>query len=190
MHPVRPSTRPRPGPGRDQSAACWPLPGYTQPRHREEGFIASVHGPWGKDPWTRDRVHLSTDPVCALVMSHDVSTGVPAAPHPCEADPRPVVLVLVGLPASGKTTAARAWVVADPSRRLRFSNDDVRSMFGHPLPSDARWDAVPRAFMTIMRTMRNATIGAAVTRRSVGGRGQPQHRAASCPPSQRSRRRR
>lgn len=38
-----------------------------------------------------------------------------------------------GLPASGKTTYARAWVAQDPSSRVRVNRDDLRlSMFGAP----------------------------------------------------------
>jgi predicted kinase len=44
----------------------------------------------------------------------------------------PVVLVLTrGLPGSGKSTYARAWVAADPLRRVRVSRDCLRDML-HP----------------------------------------------------------
>lgn len=33
-----------------------------------------------------------------------------------------------GMPASGKTTQARAWVAEDPQRRARVNRDDLRSM--------------------------------------------------------------
>lgn len=40
------------------------------------------------------------------------------------------VIVLQGLPASGKSTWAKAWVKEDPNRRVRFNRDDIRNMLG------------------------------------------------------------
>src|SRR5688572_25486957 len=40
----------------------------------------------------------------------------------------PRLIITRGLPASGKTTAARAWVAVDPIRRARVNRDDFRSM--------------------------------------------------------------
>lgn len=40
------------------------------------------------------------------------------------------IIVLQGLPASGKTTWAKAWVGEDPEHRVRFNRDDVRNMLG------------------------------------------------------------
>lgn len=41
------------------------------------------------------------------------------------------LVITRGLPASGKTTAARAWVAEDPERRARVNRDDLRaSLFG------------------------------------------------------------
>lgn len=39
------------------------------------------------------------------------------------------VLFLRGLPASGKTTFAKAWVAEDPLRRVRINKDDIRAEF-------------------------------------------------------------
>ena len=39
---------------------------------------------------------------------------------------KPEVLVLVGLPASGKTTYAREWLLEDPTHRMRINFDDLR----------------------------------------------------------------
>jgi predicted kinase len=45
----------------------------------------------------------------------------------------PTLTITRGLPASGKTTYARAWVAQDPSSRVRVNRDDLRlSMFGAP----------------------------------------------------------
>lgn len=41
------------------------------------------------------------------------------------------LLILKGLPASGKTTYARGWVAQDPDRRIRVNKDDIRKMLGY-----------------------------------------------------------
>src|SRR3990167_6305466 len=44
---------------------------------------------------------------------------------------RPELLILGGLPASGKSTAAKAWLAEDPDGRVRVNWDDLRvGMFG------------------------------------------------------------
>lgn len=43
---------------------------------------------------------------------------------------RPTLIVTRGLPGSGKSTAAAAWVEADPDWRVRINRDDLRDM-GH-----------------------------------------------------------
>ncbi len=40
----------------------------------------------------------------------------------------PTLIITRGLPASGKTTKARAWVAADPANRARVNRDDLRAM--------------------------------------------------------------
>ena len=40
------------------------------------------------------------------------------------------VIICQGLPASGKTTWAKAWANEDPKHRVRFNRDDVRNMLG------------------------------------------------------------
>lgn len=40
------------------------------------------------------------------------------------------VIVLQGLPASGKSTWAKKWVEEDPEHRVRFNRDDIRNMLG------------------------------------------------------------
>lgn len=42
--------------------------------------------------------------------------------------PDSTLLITRGLPASGKTTVARAWVAEDPERRARVNRDDLRAM--------------------------------------------------------------
>lgn len=42
-----------------------------------------------------------------------------------------VLIILRGLPASGKSTVARKWVAADPSERMRINRDELRSMTFH-----------------------------------------------------------
>lgn len=41
---------------------------------------------------------------------------------------RPVLVLTRGLPASGKTTRARAWVAESPLTRARVNRDDLRAM--------------------------------------------------------------
>ncbi len=38
------------------------------------------------------------------------------------------LLVLIGLPGSGKSTYAKEWVKEDPENRVRYNNDDFRTM--------------------------------------------------------------
>ena len=40
------------------------------------------------------------------------------------------IIVLQGIPASGKSTWARQWVSEDPEHRVRFNRDDIRNMLG------------------------------------------------------------
>ena len=40
------------------------------------------------------------------------------------------ILVLQGIPASGKSYFARQWVEEYPEERVRFNNDDIRNMLG------------------------------------------------------------
>lgn len=49
------------------------------------------------------------------------------------------LLVLVGLPGSGKTTLARQWVDADPAHRARVCRDDLRIMLHGHLAWEQRW---------------------------------------------------
>lgn len=44
---------------------------------------------------------------------------------------RPELIILRGLPASGKTTWAHAWVEQDRAHRIRVSKDDLREMIDH-----------------------------------------------------------
>lgn len=40
------------------------------------------------------------------------------------------LIILQGIQGSGKTTWAKNWVKEDPKHRVRFNQDDIRSMFG------------------------------------------------------------
>lgn len=40
------------------------------------------------------------------------------------------IIVCQGLPASGKTTWAKAWANENPEYRVRFNRDDIRNMLG------------------------------------------------------------
>lgn len=48
-----------------------------------------------------------------------------------------------GIPGSGKSTWARAWVDEDPKQRIRVNRDDIRSMLG-PYWIPSREDLVTR----------------------------------------------
>jgi predicted kinase len=50
---------------------------------------------------------------------------------------RPTLIITRGLPASGKSTAAIAWVGADPDWRARMNRDDLRTMVS------GRWLGTP-----------------------------------------------
>lgn len=55
--------------------------------------------------------------------------------------------ITTGLPGAGKTTFARAWVAADPERRVRVNRDDLRAMLfnAHGELSSAQETAVTTA---------------------------------------------
>jgi predicted kinase len=40
------------------------------------------------------------------------------------------IILTKGLPASGKSTFAKAWVLEDPKTRIRVNRDDIRRMLG------------------------------------------------------------
>lgn len=42
----------------------------------------------------------------------------------------PKVIICQGLPASGKSTWAKQWVLEDSEHRVRFNRDDIRNMLG------------------------------------------------------------
>lgn len=47
-----------------------------------------------------------------------------------------MILIVQGLPASGKSTFAKAWVEENPKSRIRVNRDDIRRMLGpYWLPS-------------------------------------------------------
>lgn len=53
------------------------------------------------------------------------------------------LIVTRGLPGSGKSTRARAWVTADPARRARVNRDDTRnSMHGGRLGTETQEEQV------------------------------------------------
>ncbi|MFG2981866.1 RNA ligase [Streptomyces sp. NPDC048258] len=62
----------------------------------------------------------------------------PADGGPAEPAPLPVVHVMTGLPASGKTTAARALQARSGGRMRRVNLDDLRSMLDLPDPERGR----------------------------------------------------
>lgn len=40
------------------------------------------------------------------------------------------IVICRGIPASGKSTWAKNWVLENPNSRVRFNNDDIRNMLG------------------------------------------------------------
>ena len=63
----------------------------------------------------------------ALTTLHNLvgspTTGVAVAPRTT-----PQLTITIGLPGSGKSTRALAWVAEDPARRARVNRDDLRRM--------------------------------------------------------------
>lgn len=62
------------------------------------------------------------------------------------------LIVCQGIPASGKSTWAKAWVLEDPLHRVRINMDDIRLMLGkywvpsrEPLVSHIQQEAICRA---------------------------------------------
>lgn len=72
------------------------------------------------------------------------------------------LIITRGLPGSGKTTRARAWVAEDPMRRARVNRDDLRTMAhdGVYLSPDEDNPGTERAIMAV----RDATISALLKR--------------------------
>ncbi|GAA4932612.1 AAA family ATPase [Streptomyces coeruleoprunus] len=70
----------------------------------------------------------------------------------------PVVHVMTGLPASGKTTAARALQAESGGRMRRVNLDDLRAMLDIPSPERGRSFAHERTVLAIQ----DAAVGAAV----------------------------
>ncbi|MGW1773954.1 phosphatase domain-containing protein [Streptomyces sp. NPDC002104] len=72
-------------------------------------------------------------------MSEAPETGAPVSPAASAEPPAlPVVHVMTGLPASGKTTAARALQAESGGRMRRVNLDDLRAMLDVPDPERAR----------------------------------------------------
>lgn len=79
-----------------------------------------------------------------------------ASEHPVE------LVVYRGLPASGKTTSARAWVTADPEHRARVNRDDLRAMLHHGFVSnDVEHAVVSRARDALIGSLLRAGISVA-----------------------------
>ncbi len=62
------------------------------------------------------------------------------------------LIICRGLPASGKSTWAKQWVLEDPEHRVRINQDDIRLMLGkywvpsrEPLVSHIQQEAICRA---------------------------------------------
>ncbi|MCX5205320.1 AAA family ATPase [Streptomyces sp. NBC_00237] len=93
----------------------------------------------------------ATEPVTAAPDAAVSDTPVPDAPVPdaavsdAPAAPLPVVHVMTGLPASGKTTAARALQAASDGGLRRVNLDDLRAMLDLPATraGDRNRDASP-----------------------------------------------
>lgn len=61
------------------------------------------------------------------------------------------IILTQGIPGSGKTTWAKAWVAKDPEHRIRISNDDIRSMWGQPFETPGLYERL-RMFRQLMIT--------------------------------------
>jgi predicted kinase len=81
----------------------------------------------------------------------------------------PKLTVLVGLPASGKSTLARKIVAKDPERTIRVNNDDIRKMFwGHPHNSP-RESLVKFIIDSIIQSASYSSLNIVVDNLNLGG---------------------
>lgn len=67
------------------------------------------------------------------------------------------LIITRGLPASGKSTWARQWVLEDPKHRVRINQDDIRLMLGkywvpkrEPLVQHIQEEALIEALLKVM----------------------------------------
>lgn len=61
------------------------------------------------------------------------------------------IIICQGLPASGKSTWAKAWVEELPENRIRLNNDDIRGMLG-PYWQPSRERLVSKIYMKALRS--------------------------------------
>jgi len=59
------------------------------------------------------------------------------------------VIVLQGIPASGKTTWAKTWVEENKETRVRFNRDEVRNMLG-PYRTSSREDLIDSIYKSFL----------------------------------------
>lgn len=78
---------------------------------------------------------------------------------------KPEVLILSGLPASRKSTRAKAWVAEDPEARIRVNYDDIRAADEDIQKHGFSWDRerkVKQRALTTARTAINAGLSVVV----------------------------
>ncbi|MFI5617121.1 RNA ligase [Streptomyces sp. NPDC051567] len=90
--------------------------------------------------------------------SGPLTPSVPSTPEERLAPALPVVHVMTGLPASGKTTVARALQAGSGGRMRRVNLDDLRAMLDTPAPGGARSFAHEQTVLAVQ----DAAVRAAV----------------------------
>lgn len=75
----------------------------------------------------------------------------------------PELLITRGLPASGKSSFAKAWVAEDPSRRVRVNRDDTRAMVQSGVPwsrdlEDVTTTVCHAAIRALLRSGRDVVV--------------------------------
>ncbi|MFJ3633954.1 RNA ligase [Streptomyces sp. NPDC090112] len=121
-------------------------------------------GSTGTAPAARRAPAPAAVPAPAAAPARTVQATRPPAPAaeradgPAPVDRLPVVHVMTGLPASGKTTAARALQAESGGRMRRVNLDDLRAMLDLPDPGRARGFAHEQTVLAIQ----DAAVRAAV----------------------------
>lgn len=82
---------------------------------------------------------------------------------------RPVLIIMRGLPGSGKTRIARNWAAADPTSRVRVSADALRTVMFGGHTSSATDDLVRLACHSLIGTMLRRSMSVVIDDHHLNG---------------------